>query len=366
MKPVNYAPYQRVIWFDGKLEEGYEGESYLIGCNETREGSGISKHRAIMHATGDIIVLIDAHMILPVGWDRAVLDHFADPAHARDVLCGQMIPMEEWGIEAGPPKTGAEIVLKSHARDGFVALRATWKDQPVGEIGCCIGAFYAFRREWYEAIGAPLGVTAGWGAEEEMLSLGSWIMGGRVVLADIRAAHLMGKLPHVTPPGWYGKMWRNRFRLVNVLPLDPVMRRDLNDWLWNNPIKLAPSFVESVSADAMRPEVIELKRLWSSKAASWAAYCERFLNVKVRAPVPQMQAEPRAESVTIPPANSGNCQVIDLIKCPKCGHVDEVRITKTIPAATGTKRYGHCANKACRKAFTAIDRDGTRRVYWRK
>jgi hypothetical protein len=355
------------VWFDGAIPWEVNPPGWRIGRNQYPEGSSISKHRAIMHATGDIIVLIDAHMILPAGWDKAVLDHFADPKHAKDVLCGKMICMDTWGDLTGEVKTGAEILLKYHSKGGFSALQSMWKAQPAGEIGCCLGAFYAFRKAWYIEIGEPLGVMEGWGAEEEMLSLGSWIMGGRVVLADIKAAHLMTRPPKTPLFNAMGKMWRNRFRLLNVVPLDGKVRKELYDWLWMNHLSAAPAFVESVSADTMRPEVIELKRLWASRESGWTAYSERFLNMErrhhdepVKPPPP-----PPTESGLAPVIKTAKCQVLDLPKCPKCGKIDKLRIVRTVHDTSGNvRRYGKCGNKACKARFSATDRNGIRTIHW--
>jgi hypothetical protein len=360
------------VWFDGPLPWECNPPEWRVGHNETPEGSGISKHRAIMHATGDVIVLIDAHMILPKGWDKAVLEHFADPKHDKDVLCGKMICMEEWGNLNDEVKTGAEIILKSHSAGGWTVLQSAWKAQPVGEIGCCLGAFYAFRRGWYLQMGQPLGVMQGWGMEEEMLSLGSWIMGGRVVLADIKAAHLM-KRP-IKPPieGQSGKIWRNRFRIVNVVPVGDPMRRELNDYLWQNPVSLSTAFVESVSRDAMRPEVIELKTLWQAHEAGWHAYAERFLNVQTRrgADHPHQAAAPLSQKYDIPQtdtrpdAGNSRYQCIGLPRCPR-GHVDTAKVYKTIHETNGnTRRYGRCSVKGCHEKFVATDHGEQRQIRW--
>jgi hypothetical protein len=377
--------HQASVWFDGEQITDIYSRGGLVGRNETPEGCGISRHRAIENATGDIIVIIDAHMILPKGWDTAVLDHFAGPKNAKDVLCGRMVAMDEWG-KMGKLYSGAELVLKSSCHGvGFTALQGVWKDQPLGEIGCCMGAFYAFRKGWYAQMGQPLGVLQGWGCDEEMLSLGSWLMGGRVVLADIRAAHLMQKPGRYAPePGQHGRVWRNRFRLINLLPMSDFMRRDLNEWLCLNPIAMSSAFVEAVGHDAQRPEVMALKSLWAAHAPAWEAYRERFVNHVTRiaqaganealkpeqvkavhvydTAAPRLQDIPQGDPR---PIRATNCQVLDLPICPRCKAVDDLRVTRTRQQKAGcVSREGMC--RKCKTPFKATDIGAERKITWEK
>lgn len=54
-------------------------------------GTAPPRQRVFDEANGDIVVCMDAHVLLPLETLGAVRDYFADPAHAKDLLSGPML-----------------------------------------------------------------------------------------------------------------------------------------------------------------------------------------------------------------------------------------------------------------------------------
>ena len=54
-------------------------------------GTSAPRQRVFDEARGEVVVCLDSHVLLWAGALRAVLDFFADPAHARDMLSGPMV-----------------------------------------------------------------------------------------------------------------------------------------------------------------------------------------------------------------------------------------------------------------------------------
>jgi glycosyltransferase involved in cell wall biosynthesis len=141
--------------------------------NKTRTGSGPAKHRAAEECTGDLVIVMDAHL--------------RPPSDALELLVRE----HEWTPKAvlSPLSTGVECrrggflghgaVLKL-AEEGFwkPEWAPKWKeDLDSYRMSCVLGGCYAIPRKLLSAVGGYAPGLRGYGIEEEYLSLRAWLCG---------------------------------------------------------------------------------------------------------------------------------------------------------------------------------------------
>lgn len=243
--------------------------------NEHR-GCGACRHYGIEKSKAEYVALIDAHMDFPLGWiDRAV-EHLKE--EKKDIICFHMKSLYHDWKEMNPFKdfSGCRIWFKT-VEDGdagrrYWALSGKWFDTPQseGEIPCIMGACYVMRKDWYEKIGKPLSILRGWGQDEELLSLASWLCGGRCWLMPLPACMHIYAAPH-TRAVQYGAdderlALANRYAAVQVLPISDEIKQDLYAWLDKNILRrseidkiLAPRMSK---IEALRKHLEKPKRAW--------------------------------------------------------------------------------------------------------
>jgi len=198
-------------------------------------GTSASRHYGVLQSSGDFIITIDGHMAFDDNnWLQAMVDEAV--AYPKAVLCSG----STWLSEKTPTfkdaqrhGTGATVHWKdSCGVQEYRALEAKWSKNDAGEIGVVMGACYGFMKDWYlHGMQAPWDGAAGWGMDEVMLSIPSWLCGGSTRLVDTAVGHWFNDTQRSSTLVYTDTMltdvWANRLRVLEVLPLTGADRLEL-------------------------------------------------------------------------------------------------------------------------------------------
>lgn len=177
------APRREVIVVDdGSTDRSVAPVRKLRAVRVLRsDGVGVANARnaGASHASGDVIVFCDAHMTIPRGWHRALVE-----------------PLESRGVGATAP--GIYSTTEPHRR-GFglylagPELRARWKPRPGGapaRVPILPGCFLAMRRDVFDATGGFDSGMRQLGGNDNELSLRLWLLGYELlVVPAVEAGH---------------------------------------------------------------------------------------------------------------------------------------------------------------------------------
>lgn len=376
----------------GTVENLKETQSADLRISVVTDNSGrgpqFCRNAGIVGAETDVVVVVDAHM----RFKPAALDELAGMVRANPdrVYCAKCHHNVEKSFDDSP-YAGARWSWKSEDRGQFWILSGKWRDTAeTGEIGCVMGACYAFSRELYTRIGAPWRLGLGWGMDEETLSLLTWLVGGRCELADVEVAHqyrVQATLPYQLTPTQALGVWANRLTFLDMLPMPPSDYNELSEWLGRNEIVRRASAM----AAANTKEAHKIRKMLSGQKRTWQDWKARFiLNTEDPAPgkeelmnrakraglkprsgvtirelrkmldesaktmqIPAPSAPIRIDSthtMEVPaPKRIPNRIVQDRgIPCVHCGHLYDHRVTHTYP-----NQRRRCLCGSCGKPFIA-------------
>ena len=250
-----------------------------------RQGSSAARHAGVVKAASPYVATCDAHMRFEDGWGEVLCDELETDPGGNVVFCGHMGTLgENMEPTSNANHTGARIAWRTvepadvfkgpEAGKVYQSFHAKWFDEPnSGEIGCVMGAMYAFRLAWYISMGQPWKVGKGYGCDEELISLGSWLCGGSVQMSSVQVWHKFSTTGHNVDIG----MWVTRARLLYLAPLTDDERTELLQWLRINPaLALGDAFNVALASDLSRPEVGKLQKRWASRER-WEKYATRFI-----------------------------------------------------------------------------------------
>ena len=160
--------------------------------NAHRCGVGPSRTIGVLAATGEMVLICDAHMRFIPGWYDALIDRLAP--HPDWLICGVCLGLDAQHMDVNNPVGpyhGATINVlgpDANPKPGYPAktqvFEAVWNKTPPednAEICCVMGASYAMYRSWFLKIDA-LSHLRSWGEDEIMLSVKTWLAGGSVRL----------------------------------------------------------------------------------------------------------------------------------------------------------------------------------------
>ena len=300
-------------------------------------GCGYARHVGIDSSTADLIIILDGHSDLPKGWLTAIKKHHA---HRKNHLtCCRMKSLnQDWTPTDDEPEAGAYIAYKTSEKFGIkYALAPKWnKDKKgSGEIACVMGACYAFRRSWYETIGKPLSILRAWGGDEELLSMSTHIMGGKVWLMPMIVGHVYAAKSNgrVKTADETSRIWGNRYNIIEALPMCEAEKSDLVQWMNKSnrsdhtlpPIPAEVATLKAVLATGTAPD-------WRKKSGIIVNYVE---------PV-----KPEKEKYKPPPAPINDKTQIVIRKqetCDRCGAVNPfVQIRGAVHTAAFGRAYARC------------------------
>jgi len=229
------APVAVVI--DGQENKTPDGLPARIVSSPWRRprGCGQARHMGITTSSADVVVLTDGHMTFPPGWIATIEKHLeANPEHLT--CCRMQSLRQDWTPFPDAPENGAFLALKSRERAGeFWAISAKWaKGGPEsGPVSAVMGACYGFTRAWYERIGRPLSILEAWGQDEEILSLATHLMGGRVFLLPVIVGHIYmaAHAGRMKTADESALIWSNRYAVLDALPMPAEERAELRAWM---------------------------------------------------------------------------------------------------------------------------------------
>jgi hypothetical protein len=192
-------------------------------------GTSAARHVGVMLATTDVVVTIDAHVRLERFWGDRVLEAFAQRGWGQTVACGHVGHLgADFEPTDEPCYHGAKINwMDTSAEPRPLVARWDAAIKPGDRIGAIMGAYYAFRRDWYDAMCQPWQVNRSWGCDEETLSLASWLTGGdcRSLPEECRSWHWFRKssrVPYTIEE--IMEIGMTRARLAAIYPFDATER----------------------------------------------------------------------------------------------------------------------------------------------
>jgi len=198
-------------------------------------GPGQCRHWAIMRSKAEYVTLVDGHMTFPDGWIDEICDHLSE--NYTDITACHMRGLDHNWIEINGEAVydGCHIELTSRepSRKNW-AINSVWNKERLdfGAIGSIMGACYGIRREWYRDIGEPLSILEAWGGDEEILSLCSWLMGGRCYLLPVTCGHIWAA-PRERHGGndisvnEWREIWANQYSMLEALPIPDAEKEEL-------------------------------------------------------------------------------------------------------------------------------------------
>jgi hypothetical protein len=306
--------------------------------DKTGDGPGRTRHRGIMAAAdADVIIIIDAHM----RFIDDCLVKMGKSVKKGGLTCSRVYHNEHCAVE-GNPYAGARIVLRDKTGREHNALPAKWsKDITPGKRTAVMGACYAFRRDWYMAVGQPLAALPGWGGDEEILSICAWISGEPITCIDAVATHRW----RPSPP-WklkaqeYANIRASRMALIGAVCTDPAEAEALRTWQRTGIPEGVPE-VDGPEVRRVRDALAKFPRKWSD----WRReVCEpEELDIVRPKPAPAI--------VHVARANYGSAE--NKRTCDKCGSdaskIDSVRQTGRVVI-----RYRICTNCGKRRTTQQV------------
>lgn len=262
----------------------------VAGCkivhNRQRCGSGPSRHIGAIYATGEWLLHTDSHMRFEKGWYEAFCAAVHRPGvinmddwrgDGKTVFCGTMIALERDLSQHGD-YSGAKLNLvgpdPGDASKQQV-FEENWSKHENGQdVGCLMGAVAFVSRDWYLTL-APHRHLRSWGKEEIMLSLKTWLSGGRIeMLSGVRVGHIFRgkkeKVPYEIPG--QNLLYNKLFAMWSLLPFDLVER------LLPMLEKTVPRQTWLQASELIRQDwhLIAAERAESRLTMTFAEYCEKF------------------------------------------------------------------------------------------
>jgi glycosyltransferase involved in cell wall biosynthesis len=167
-------------------------------------------------ARGEWVLITDAHMIFPDGWD-STLSQYQDQKNV--VWCGVYESCDSSGntsdIFLGSRLEFIKQIGKIiHVLDQFPQKEPEKRELTV-LTPCIIGAAYFIHLDWWKYIGGLTGLI-GWGGDEQMLSLKTYLAGGECrVMNDVSIKHIQQPKPIGRNPEW--KILYNKMLINNII-----------------------------------------------------------------------------------------------------------------------------------------------------
>jgi len=246
-------------------------------------GPARRRHEGIMRIRHGAALLCDAHMEFPDGYFEQIAAHLE--AHPSDVTVSRKQSVDwKWNDIPGQLYAAAEI--QTHIQDPgnqFIPIGAKWRrtDSGDGPVGAVMGACYGVTRDWYDTIGRPLAIPRAWGQDEELLSIASWMRGGRCYLLGGPVRHMYGA-PRAKPAPLSrpeaAAVWGNRLATLQATPMSADRRENLVEWLNRTPAMTAMRREIDDSVEKSRGAIERTFAALSNPAMPFADYLEAHCN----------------------------------------------------------------------------------------
>lgn len=243
---------------ESAVKSAGEGVKVIQVEDKDASGPGRNRDRGIMAADdADVIIIIDAHM----RFQGTALQDIARQVRENGGLLTPICHHNEQMDFNVAPYTGAYINwTSSDHTPQFSPLAAKWcKNPEPGKRNAVMGACYAFRRQWYMDAGRPLAMLAGWGGDEEALSIAAWICGEEIRVIESHVAHLYRArqpwaVPSMTP------IILSRAALVNAFVIEHVARGELMHHLRKNNVPMPDKHPLQAEIDRVKTSMLKQRR----------------------------------------------------------------------------------------------------------
>lgn len=187
-------------------------------------GPAIARTMGARWCKTDKFVFIDGHMrFFDQDWNKRVCKILDE--NPRIILCSgttNIVPGKE---EENRGNSAACIKINDEPGSEYNALWSVDMKDFEGElmeVPCVLGAFYAFKKSFWEEIRGLSGL-AGYGFEEPFMSLKTWYLGGKcLILRDFYVGHLYRDIPKV--PISSEKFYANQMMLIDVFTVNQKER----------------------------------------------------------------------------------------------------------------------------------------------
>ena len=224
-----------------------------------RAGVAPSRQSGIRAATGDAVLVIDSHVLLPRDWMARSRAHLAQ--HPGDIF----VPVSTGFDAVGMWCCGASLKF-SHSTSKW---RAWWQDTrmdicaPI--IPAIMGACYLVRLDTLKHVGGWGPGLRGWGLDEEYLCARAWMLGHKVRgMTDWTAKHNYNRNGSRKPKaGWSDQSWEvmyNHCVVTRVILGETAWLRTYNESIFCEDF----SHLRSKVASRMRmyeEEILEAQRI---------------------------------------------------------------------------------------------------------
>lgn len=242
----------------------------VIGRRGKSEGKAVgncfSRDEGIMAATGDCMVILDAHVNFDgPDWADAARTFAATDGiacfHCLGLSEGQMDMAQGNGLYHGARIKWTDV---SHSRPRILPGR--WADFKPGPIGCLMGGAYVVRKDWYvDGLKRCWRNLVGWGHSEPYISLVNYLAGGECHLLPPRVGHMFrSDSPYQINTG---NLVHNQMACLLMVD-DPQDKAELGAWLERGSPR--PNELWGGMAAVMKwTEELPRKRSWAEYRNQW-------------------------------------------------------------------------------------------------
>lgn len=242
--------------------------------NFKRMGTGMSRHIGVSYCQTKYFLFIDSHMRFKTyNWAKKLVRLLEENKNSFINLVCLTLTENEMDLDTNRKSYGASIVLRSEEEVGIKYLEAKWAEEGkknLYELPCLMGAGYASSVEWFNKIRGFQG-TQGWGADEQWMSLKTWMMGGKVLQTkEIEVGHIFRESE--TP--YEFENWTefyNKMVLIKLLLPESFYEYIINDMPYSNKGVRVLEELEKNPVDKSDREYFQKKIKMSFKK-----YCKKF------------------------------------------------------------------------------------------
>ncbi|GAG14887.1 unnamed protein product, partial [marine sediment metagenome] len=220
-------------------------------------GTGPARDIGIVEAGNDCdhVILLDAHMNFPstFDWAKRLTDRCVSLKNEAVVGAGscdidhktyQMGVKGNHGLSFGT--TIKSMTYGRETEKDEVKHRAPnhifeskWRPRYgslPGLTQSVLGACYCFSRDWYmDDLRRPWQGMEHWGTLEQSLTIPNWLAGGCCYVEPIPIGHLYRQGNQVPYKQDNAMRWYNKFRLLDILPMEEKLREKMRNHLMKNP-----------------------------------------------------------------------------------------------------------------------------------
>lgn len=198
-------------------------QAKLIRLNN-RAGVGPARHIAALNASGDWLLITDAHVRFEKGWLEK-LENRLSKAEPSTVLCGSCVALRVGMMDMAKAQTvytGATLSMFGDAPNNMDVLEGKWlspRDDDDFPMACPMGASYVLNADWFAHIHG-LNMLRSWYGDEPLLGIKTWLAGGEIcAFKGLRIGHQFRDASPYRTANWH-LLW-NKMAIAYSCFLEP-------------------------------------------------------------------------------------------------------------------------------------------------